>query len=326
MFIAPAYKTKQIFFVLIKASLIIGSFYFIFYKLTQNENLKFDVFVDFLLINNVFSLKTVLFLMILSIFNWFLEIRKWQYLVSVVQNISYADALKQSLTALSASLITPNRIGDYAAKIMYFPKTLRKRILLLNLLANIAQMSTTLIFGSIALILFAINYEIPLTFTKISKLLLIVPLVVVIFSLLIRQKVFKIRGLSLEKIVDFVRSLPTHIHFKNMILSILRYLIFSFQFYVLLILFGVELTYFNAMIIISTTYLLSSIIPSVFIFDVVVKGSIALFLFNSVGVNELIILSTTTLMWIFNFVVPCVIGSSYIIAYKSHQPYILKRC
>ena len=127
------YKTKQIFFVLIKLSIVTGAFYFIYQKLDKNENLQFDVFIDFLSKNHVFSPKNILLLLILTVFNWFLEILKWQTLVSVLQKISYLNALKQSFASLTASLITPNRVGDYAAKVAYYPKTLRKRILLLNL-------------------------------------------------------------------------------------------------------------------------------------------------------------------------------------------------
>ena len=70
------------------------------------------------------------------------------------------------------------------------------------------------------------------------------------------------------------------------------------------------------MMIISSMYLLSSIIPSIFIFDVVIKGSVALYLFSFVGINELVILSTITLMWLLNFVLPSLVGSYYVLNYK----------
>ena len=63
-------------------------------------------------------------------------------------------------------------------------------------------------------------------------------------------------------------------------------------------------------------YLLASIIPSIFIFDVVIKGSIAVYLFTFLGVNEFTILSITTLMWIFNFVLPSIFGSYYVLNFN----------
>ena len=96
----------------------------------------------------------------------------------------------------------------------------------------------------------------------------------------------------------------------------MRYVIFSFQFYYLLKIFGVDISYFAAMIVITSMYFLASIIPSISIFDVVVKGSVAVFLFSFIEVNELIVLSTTTIMWLLNFALPSLFGSYYVINFK----------
>jgi len=124
--------------------------------------------------NDLFLAKNILFLVILSIFNWFFEILKWQNLVSFIKNISFFEALKQSLAALTASLFTPNRIGEYGAKAAYFTKPLRKRILLLNLLGNIAQMTTTLVFGIIGFSLFNSKYDIDISPIKLFRLIALV--------------------------------------------------------------------------------------------------------------------------------------------------------
>jgi hypothetical protein len=63
-------------------------------------------------------------------------------------------------------------------------------------------------------------------------------------------------------------------------------------------------------------YLLASIIPSIFAFDVVVKGSVAVYLFGFMGVNAVTILSIVTLMWVFNFVIPSVFGSYFVLKFN----------
>lgn len=73
------------------------------------------------------------------------------------------------------------------------------------------------------------------------------------------------------------------------------------------------------MIVITTMYLLSSIIPTIFVFDVVIKGSIALYLFSFIAVNELTILSIVTLMWILNFVLPNVFGGFYVLNFDYYK-------
>ena len=89
-----------------------------------------------------------------------------------------------------------------------------------------------------------------------------------------------------------------------------------FQFYFLFVLFGVNITYIDAMVLISTMYLVVSIIPTIFIFDVVVKGSVALYVFGYADINNITILSVTTLMWLLNFVLPSIFGSYYVLNFN----------
>ena len=131
-----------------------------------------------------------------------------------------------------------------------------------------------------------------------------------------RKIQFNIKGFSLKKIRLFITEISINIKIKTIVFSVIRYLIFSFQFYFLLQLFNVNLDYFTAMMVITSMYLLSSIIPSIFIFDVVIKGSVAVYLFSIIGVNDLTVLCVVTLMWVFNFVVPSVFGSYYVLNFN----------
>lgn len=306
-------KTKQFFFTLIKLSVVVGASCFIYNKLAHNDNLIFSNFIAFSSKNDVFLLKNILFLLLLSIFNWFFEIKKWQNLVSSIKYIAFFEAFKQSLASQTTSLFTPNRIGEYGAKAIYFSKTYRKRILLLNLLGNIAQMCTTLLFGIIGFAFFISKYNVVISYYKLFGIISLIITITALVDFGFKLTKFKIKGFSLQGLKTAVLKISAKIHFKNIIFSVIRYLIFSFQFYYLLILFNVDVLYFDAMIAITSMYLLSSIIPSIFIFDVVIKGSVALYLFNFIDVNELPILSIVTLMWILNFVLPSVLGGFYVL-------------
>ncbi|NNK87805.1 MAG: hypothetical protein HKO90_05945 [Flavobacteriaceae bacterium] len=317
MFGALPHKTRQFFYFVIKVSIVIGAGYFIYDKLINNENLKFDVFWQFLIKNEVFSVKNICFLLFLSIFNWFFEILKWKKLVGFVRKISFSEALKQSLAALTASLITPNRIGDYAVKTAYFPKDLKKKILALNLISHMMQMGATVIFGILGLFFFWKLYGLDLPLFRIARLLLIA-IVIILFSVFsVKHKGIRLRGFSLKSLLRFVKSLPLKLSSQTLGLSILRYLIFSFQFYLMLKFFGVDVSYERAMIVITTMYFMSSVIPTFVLTDVLVKGTIALYLFNIVRVNDLTILSIITLMWILNFVFPAILGSFYVLNYRT---------
>ena len=309
------YKTKQFFFVLIKISIVAGAFYFIYQKLTTNENLDFNTFIQYLKDTNVFSTQNILFLLFLSCLNWILAILKWQNLVSVLKRITFYEALKQSLASLTASLFTPNRIGEYGAKAVYYAKEHRKHILLLNLLSNMAQMSATLLFGVIGFALFYLQYDTNIALYKIGRFLVLLLMIGTFVIFGSKNNKFRVRGYSLEKLKVFIIEISKSIHIKNILYSLFRYLVFSFQFYYLLKMFGVDVYYFNAMLVISSMYLISSIIPTIFLLDVVVKGSVALFLFGIVGVNSLTTLSIIMLMWILNFVIPSFIGSAFVLSF-----------
>lgn len=310
------YKTKQFFLVLIKLSIVVGASYFIYSKLSENENLEFNEFISFLRENDTFSAKNTGILLILTCFNWFFEILKWQYLVKTIKSISFKDALEQSLGGLTASLITPNRIGDYGAKAIYFAKQFRTRIVLLNLVGHMAQMTVTTIFGIVGFIIFVTRYQIDVNYYKVIRFFLILLMVSTFAFLGIKQTRFKIKGFSFERILEFIKHIKVKTHTVNLILSLIRYLIFSFQFYYLLTMFGVDVDYHRAMVVITSMYFLASILPSISIFDVIIKGSVAVFLFGYVEINELTILSITSLMWLLNFVIPSLFGSYFVLNFK----------
>ena len=70
------------------------------------------------------------------------------------------------------------------------------------------------------------------------------------------------------------------------------------------------------MVVITSMYFLASIIPSISIFDVVIKGSVAVFLFRLLKINQLTILTIITPMWLLNFVIPSVFGGYYILNFR----------
>ncbi|MCB4807575.1 flippase-like domain-containing protein [Tamlana sp. 62-3] len=310
------YKTKQFFFVLIKLSIVVGAFYFIYQKLTNNSSLSFSEFIKFSQKSDVFSLKNTFFLLVLSCFNWFFEILKWQTLISSVKKLSFKNALEQSLGSLTASLFTPNRIGEYGAKAMYFLGNSRKKVLLVNLLHNSLQMLVTTVIGVAGFLVFSSNFGLQINYFKLILTLVIIVGSVILISFSIKNKKLKIKGFSFYKLKTFFLKFPKQNLFLGGFYSLVRYAVFSFQFYFLLQLFHVNIGYSQAMVIISTMYLLSSIIPSIFIFDVLIKGSIAVYLFSYAHVNELTVLSIVCLMWIFNFVIPSILGSFYVITFK----------
>ncbi len=314
MYNSLSYKSKQFFWLIIKLSIVIGCGYFIYAKLVDNEQLKFTVFYKNLIENDLFSIENIFFITVFTVFNWFLEILKWKSLVGFVKDISFIEASQQSLSSLTTSLITPNRIGEYGAKAMYFNKKNRTQIVGLNLVGNFYQMFITLFFGCIGFSYFIFNHKIKVDFPLILKGLLIAVIVFSVLFFILKRINFK--GFSFEKVRNFIKRIPLSLNIKVAILSMLRFIIFSHQFYFILLIFKVDILYFNAISAISSVYLIASTIPMLSLFDVILKGSVAIWVFSFFNMPSLIILSTTTLMWILNFVLPAIIGSYFVLTFK----------
>jgi len=310
------YKTKQFFFFLIKLSIVVGAFYFIYDKIVHNEQIRFQDFMSQLEKTIFGNTETILILLLFTFANWFFEVLKWKNLSSFIEKTSIYEAFQQSLGSLTASLFTPNRIGEYGAKAIYYKKGNRKKIMLLNLLGNSTQMTVTILFGCIGLIYFITHFQVDFEMYRFRKAAYILA---IIFATILTGSFGgfkKIRGFYIDKIFDFIKSISFKIHFKNGLFSIIRYLIFSHQFYFLLLVFNIEVDYYTAISLITSMYLLASLVPSLAFLDWLIKGSVAIWIFSFINVNELIIFTISLLMWLLNFGLAAIIGSYFVLNFN----------
>jgi len=300
--------------VLGKLIILIGAGYFIYSRLAGDNYLNTKTVFNNLTNSFIVHKALFLFAISLSIFNWLLEILKWQMLVNTQQNISFKTAAKQSLSALTASLLTPNKLGDYIAKSLYFDKKKVKKIIALNFIGHGLQLGATILFGIIGLTYLSLNY--PINFSFNFKIITIFgALILAIFSI-------KKGRIWLKKIVGFYKNQPPNLFTKIEVLSVLRYLIFSHQFYLWSIILGLEIAYFPTMMAIFSMYLLASIWPSLSLTDWIIKGSAAIFVFSFLNVQPLLVMQVSLLMWICNFALPSIIGSYFVIQFNASKKLI----
>jgi hypothetical protein len=303
-------KAKQFLVFLIKVLIVTGAFYFVYNQLANNDKLDWQKFI--ILFQKNRSVGGILFLLLLSFLNRFFEILKWQNLVSSFRKIRLYNATAQVLGALTAGIFTPNGLGEYAGKALFFEKPLAKKIIFLNLVCNGIQMILTVIFGIFGLLYFNANFHIITTQT----VAIIFGGTLLLFLALFFLKKFTIKGYSLEKLVHKINEIPKPIHQRNIVLGICRYLVFSHQYYFLFLAFDVNLPYFTLMSAITSIYFLASSLPTFQFLDFAVKGSVAVFFFGLLGVNEWIVVFITTLMWFLNVVLPVIIGSYFVLNFK----------
>ena len=303
-------KTEQFLLFIIKLLIVGGAFYFIYSQLANNDKLDWQKFL--VLFEKNYSIGGIAFLLLLSVLNRFFEILKWQNLVSYLHKISLPEATKQVLGALTAGLFTPNGVGEYAGKALFFEKSKAKKVIFLNLICNGIQMILSVVFGIFGLLYFNANYNI-ITTKTVSILFGICFL---LFGILFFSKKINIKGYSIEKLIHKINEIPKSIHQKNIYLAVCRYLIFSHQYYFLFLAFDVDLPYFTLIATIASVYFLASSLPTFQFLDFAVKGSVAVYFFGILGVNEWIVVFISTLMWFLNVVLPVIIGSYYVMNYK----------
>lgn len=302
--ISIPYKAKQFGVFIIKLLIVIGAFYFIYDKLANDESLNWEKFWN--VAQHKFTFQILVFLLFLSFMNRFLEIIKWKNLVTFIHPVSVSESTKQVLAALTAGIFTPNGIGEYAGKALYFNQKEAKTVIFLNLICNGVQMILSIIFGVLGLIVIG--------YWKWSLIITSIAILIFLFSFF--SKKIKVKGYSIEKLISKINEIPKTIHRKNMLLALLRYLTFSHQYYFLFLVFGVDLPYITLMATIAVVYFLASSLPSFQFLDFAVKGSVAAFFFGKLDVSEWIVVFIATLMWFLNVVLPVVIGCFYVLKYK----------
>ncbi|MDK2772998.1 MAG: hypothetical protein KYX68_12340 [Flavobacterium sp.] len=285
--------------------MIVGfAFFYIYHHLQGDKAISIESIIQYL------SIKEVLILLLFTSANWFFEVLKWQNLVNSFKKISFFEASQQTFGSLTASIFTPNRIGEYGAKMLYFKKENAKRIVLLNFVHNSSQMFMTILFGVIGMFFSTFNIQ-----HSTFNIFVFIGFVIIILIVFFFRKI-EIYGFSIQKLISKISQLSFKTHERNLYFSLMRYLVFSTQFLLLINFFNIEINNVAALSTIFTMYFLASILPSIHLMDVAIKGSVALFLFSKLGVEDWKILTITSLMWFFNLVLPVILGSYFVMRFK----------
>ncbi|NCT17183.1 MAG: hypothetical protein COZ75_10610 [Flavobacteriaceae bacterium CG_4_8_14_3_um_filter_34_10] len=307
-----SYKTKQYLVATLKVSVVIASYLFIYFRIVTNDALTFEVFQTTIEESSLFKIQNIIVLVLLTCLNWGFEILKWKTLAAVVSKIRVNQSAKHVLTAQAVSLCTPFKIGEYGTKTLFFLKKQAKKVVFLNFLGNMSQLAATLFFGSIGLGVYISN-QFP-EFTLAYFVLFLLTMLSVVLSYPFWKKMnFLMGNFTLRNIQNFSATISKKIKQKVLGFAFLRYMVFSLQFcFIMNCLIPISIV--EVLPFVFLMYLISSAIPLLQFFDVVIKGSVAILVFSDF--NDLIVLSVTTLMWLFNAVLPAIIGSYFVLTFN----------
>jgi uncharacterized membrane protein YbhN (UPF0104 family) len=295
-------KAKYFFSLFAKIVIAIVAFYFIYQKILIQPWGEIESKIAEIDKVNLFFLIPVF---LISIINWLAEVYKWQVLSSFFKPISFLESFKIVLSSFAVSTVTPNRVGEYGAKIAYYDKSLWKSILSYNFLGNMMQLLVTLLMVVVSFYFLSdvIFGQLPI-YGYVSLVVFSIVLMVFLFK---NNLKLSLPWLSKNIELKLWRTVSFQSRLKILTISVIRYLAFSIQFLLILSVFE-EVNVFWMFPIIALYYLIVSVIPTIFISDLLVKGSVSIFLFSLVFVDEITIVAVVLLAWVFNFVIPTLIG------------------
>ena len=258
---------------------------------------------------NVFTLEALpwgLLIVILASFNWILIIIQWQYSTKDLAPLNFVAAAKQCFIAFNWAFNTPSRIGEYGAKAAFYPSEQRPQIIALQACIHGTQLIATIIFGGVGVLInSAVFPGVNLDITPWSIGLCAAGFMSLFFLFLWVKQKQHLQVLFLKSLRALPRRKVAHI----MGLSLLRYIIFSFMFLMIFRFLGAEISLLMGLSTIACIYLFQAIIPVFSMFDVVIRGSIALVLFTPYGLDSVLILSAIFLQWTLSALWPLALGS-----------------
>jgi hypothetical protein len=299
---------------LLKLFIAFGALWFIVDKVFRKEN-TVDVLEECRLLlhdnDRRFSLLAALLLMPV---NWGMEAWKWKLVVERLHPIGFFRAFEGVLSGLTVSFFTPNRVGEYAGRIIYLREGSRLRGTLLTVIENIAQLVITVVAGLLALPLYLAGNGEPATYVATIAVggIGLSFLAVFLFlrmphlsTLLPRLPLLK----RFEPYLHVEDAASPALLWKVLAWSLLRFLVFSFQLYLLLLAFGVQTPYGPAMLRIVLTFFILTLIPTFAFTDLSVRGAAGTYFFATLTSHLTGVVFATVALWLINLALPAALGA-----------------
>lgn len=248
--------------------------------------------------------------------NWLLEARKWQILTAHLQQLTVAESLKSVLSGLAVSMLTPNRVGDFAGRIAWLKPENRTSGAMSDFVGGYAQMTAIALLGIAA---FCMHPVLPdflewsgrhYSMTAAVLIVLAVALCGIYFCVGMIARRFRFNCWPwLERFVQAAGQHTKSQLAKSMFLSICRSAVFIFQFQLMLQSVEINLSPIDAYRSIALMYCFVSVIPSFALAEWGVRGSMALLFIAPLCGQPAQIVAATVALWLINVAVPAAVGA-----------------
>jgi hypothetical protein len=311
-------STSNINFKQLNIVLVVLALGYLIYKFNAYRHQNYGhLFIDILAKGNTFYL---LLAILLSSVNYGLEAKKWQWLLSPLQKVKWVNSYKSILAGITVSIFTPNRTGEVFGKVVYLDLNEKMKAALLNFSGSMAQMICTSLAGLWGTIIY-LNF---FAFKDIQ-----VPAIEVIYSIAIvcsmlsfliyfnQQKFFtwlSQKNWAKKINISFTnqQQFKTAMQLKVLLLSAMRYFVFSSQLVLLLYFCDIQASVFQLFLLSTVFFMVMWFLPSFALTELGVRGSVAVMLFQNVSANISGALLAVVLLWIINVALPALIGCIYV--------------
>jgi len=310
---------KNIITWLVKILIGAGSFFIIYWRL--KDDLTNDKLTQLQSALATFPAFCLLFFCLLLVpVNWGIESYKWKMITKPVEEVSYGTATKAVYSAVCVGNLAPGRATEFLAKILFFQPSNRPTIALLHFVNGMFQLSVTIICGLFAL---ALKYNSG-TSLSAAKIILISAFCILLLTVFI---IFILRFNALQKwVLGFFKNrigeetIPYNFSKKSagrlIVFSIVRYAVFTFQFFLILRLFFQGEFTLSFIASVFVYFLFTTVLPMISVIEPAIRAAIALVVFSGSGMNEVTIVTSAVLLWLVNIALPSVIG--YLIILKEN--------
>lgn len=321
-------STKIILNYVLGGALFIWLTYAIYQQLIHQQNLPaaLDQMKEVILTKGLYLLILVVVLMFA---NWGLEARKWQILIKPLEPVTFFRAFSAVLSGVTISMNTPNRIGEYGGRMLYLENRNKLKSIAATTIGSLSQLIITIVFGIAGLIYYIHSFQLiktdyyfaPNFWEKLLLGLLVVICVFVVilyFRLQIIVAVFeKIRWLRKLKVFVLIitRYSPAKL-WHLLLLSGIRYLVFTAQYLILLYALGVTFVWWQGFFMINMIYLVMALVPTIAIAELGLRGQVGIYFLGLLSANTAGIIAGTVAIWVINLILPAVMGSILLLGVK----------
>lgn len=255
--------------------------------------------------------------------NYGLEAQKWRLMVRpFYPNLRLAPATFAVFAGMAAGVFTPNRIGEYAGRILFLKEGRRVEAIMATFVDRICQLLVTLIVGLLATVALLALAERRLAmdilgdplaqgvFVFLSVVLGAVSVVVLVFpkraaalipgrwnkAAWVRKARFALQNLEMSRVSQVMG------------LSALRYFTFASQYVLLMYAFQYDGGAVEAYWMVALIFLGKSVLPVMGVLELGAREAVALVVMTAFGAAEGTAIGSTLLLYLVNILLPTVLG------------------